>query len=288
MTDSKAPIAVSTSFLDAMKGNRAGFWPVLFAIALILSVWSFPFVTHFLSSFMPPSTASAHNEAWAALLWLLGSFAPALLVVVFWRRFVEHRPLATLVTASRHFRWHLLLASTLVVGAIGLAIMVAFDPLSLAQMKARLTLFSFRDWVVLTVAYGIGIGVQASFEEVFVRGWLFQHVRRIVPQAMGVVVVTSLIFAAMHFRHHGWATYVFAFTFGLAFGWSVIRLNGLEAALGGHIANNLVGALLTGQMMTGNPPTLDVAQLAQLLVYVLGFLGFVEGWARFFEKPSRA
>jgi uncharacterized protein len=287
MIDGKARRPLNTSFLDAMKGNRAGIWPVFLAIALIVSVWSFPFVTRVLSSFMPPSTARAQDEALVALLWLLGSFAPALLIIVLWRRFIERQPWVTLMTVGSHFRWRLLVASALVVGGLGLVITVLFDALSVAHMQERFAKFSIGDWLLLTLAYGVGIGVQACFEELFVRGWLFQHIGRIVPNALGVVVVTSVVFAAMHFRHHGWATYVFAFTFGLAFGWSVVRLNGLEAALGAHVANNLTGALLAGQMMTGNPPALDDAQLVQLFIYVLGFLVFVEVWARFFAKPTR-
>lgn len=276
------------SFLTLMRGNRSGLWTTLLGAILIVLIWQHSYVVLTSTATIPSTTALARDEAWVVAAKLLAGFGPALVVTILWRRFVEGLSALTLVTAMAHFRWRLAIVSGLVVGLFGLAITVMFDPHSTAAINARLARFCATDWLLLAVAYGIGIVVQASFEEVLVRGWLMQHVRRFIPHAFGVIFVTAAIFAAMHFRHHGWATYLVTSAFGLAFGWSAWRLNGLEAAIGAHVANNLVGALLAGQMITGNPPAMDSAQFIQLMVYVLGFLLFVEVWVRFFEKPSRA
>jgi uncharacterized protein len=288
MIESTCTIGVARSFLTLLQGNRAGLWTTILGALLIVLVWQQSYVFLIFATLLPLSTVSAHDEALVVTARLLAGFAPALIVIVLWRRFAEGLSAMTLVTAMVPFRWRLAIVSGLVVGSLGLVITLMFDLHSAAMIKERLDRFSATDWLLLTGAYGLGIVVQASFEEVLVRGWLMQHIRRLVPNVLGVILITAVVFAAMHFRHHGWATYLVTFAFGLAFGWSVFRLNGLEAAIGAHVGNNLVGALLAGQMITPNPPTMDSAQFIQLAAYVLGFLLFVEVWVRFFDKPSRA
>jgi uncharacterized protein len=282
-------------FLTLMKGNKAGVWTtigggvlifVIWQMALVLLAVNVPLVKSFLLG--GDTAASARDEALGMALLLVGGFGPAFIVMLLWRKLMERRRFRSLVTAVARIRWRLMSASALIVGVMGLAITLPFDPESLIQINARLARFSAQDWLLLACAYGIGIFIQASFEELYVRGWLLQHISRFIPNAVAAIVITSLIFSAMHVGHPGWATYVVTLILGLAYGWSAFRLNGLEAAMGAHIANNLIGALLTGQMISGNPPTMDGQDFALYAAYVLGFLLFVEVWARFFEKPSRA
>lgn len=296
MTDeTRAILAKSTNFLTSLKGNRAGVWTTIGGGMLIFVIWqmalvvvtvSFPLVGALLLN--GETQASAKDEAKGMALLLLGGFGPAFIVMMAWRKMMERRRVGSLFTASSHFRWRLVGTSILVVGLLGLAVTLPFDPESVMQIEARLVRFSAQDWLMLIGAYGIGIIVQATFEEVYVRGWLLQHLSRFLPNAIVAILATSVIFSALHLGHPGWATYVATFSIGLAFGWSALRLNGLEAAIGAHIANNLIGALLAGQMLTGNAPNMDGKDFALYGVYILGFLAFVEVWARFCEKPSRA
>jgi hypothetical protein len=59
-------------------------------------------------------------------------------------------------------------------------------------------------------------------------------------------------------------------------------LNGLEAAIGAHIGNNLVAALLGGGMITGNQANMSPTELLSYAIYILGFLLLVELGARAF------
>ena len=280
-------------FLDTMKANRAGVWTTLLGGILIFVIWQMSLVL--VALYVPVvqkvllgrGTIAPQDEALGVGLLLLAGFGPAFGVMILWRRLMERRPILTLLTARPKFRWALALTSAVVVGVMGLGLTLAFDPDSVVQIQGRLARFSVQDWLTLGFAYGLGICVQASFEEVYVRGWLLQHLSRLIPSAIGAIVATAILFSALHYGHPGWATYVAALVFGLAYGWSVWRLNGLEAAIGAHVSNNLIGALLTGQMLSGNPPVMDQAQILLYALYVLGFLLFVEVWARVVEKPSR-
>ena len=294
MSETSGPHNPSKSFLALTKDNRSGVWTTIGGGVLIFVIWQLALVL--VTLYVPVvqtvvlggKSVSPGEEAVGIGFLLVGGFGPAFIVMMLWRRMMERRRVLTLFTAVGRFRWSLAVVSAVVVGAMGLGLTVAFDPESVALMQDRLTRLSPSDWLMLTIAYGIGISVQATFEEAYVRGWLLQHISRFIPNAMAAIVTTALIFSALHYGHPGWATYVAALTFGLAYGWSAWRLNGLEAAIGAHVANNLIGALLTGQMVSGNPPTMDGADFALYAAYVLGFLLFVEVWARLVEKPSRA
>jgi uncharacterized protein len=283
----------SRTFLSVMKNSPAGPWTTLGGGILIFVLWrvvtasivrSVPVVNSLFTS--QSKAIAAGDEALGIVIILVGGFGAGALVLFAWRKLVDRGSIHSLFTAERKFRWPLAVFSCLCVGALGLGLTFSSDPEATGQINARLARFSIQDWAILSVAYGIGIIVQATFEEIFVRGWLLQHVGRLVPSALGSVVVTSVVFSAIHVGHAGWATFVIALVFGLAFGWSAIRLNGLEASIGAHIGNNLLGALLSGQMLHGNPPTLSLSDALNYVVYVLGFLLVVEVWVRFLEKPS--
>lgn len=291
-TDLVSPAALP--FLGLMKGNRAKTWTTIGGGILIFVVWQLALVVVILASPLARDlviagdvTRSAMDEAKGMAIFLLAGFGPAFIVIMAWRKLMERRRIATLFTGAKRFRWRLFFASALAVGFIALGLTLLFDTASMGEINARGAKFSAADWLILTLAYGVGISVQASFEEVYVRGWLLQHTARFIPNMLAAILVTALAFSALHAGHPGWATYVAAFLFGLAYGWSAYRLNGLEASMGAHIVNNLIGALLSGQMVSGNAPTMDASDFALYGAYVLGFLLFVEGWARFFEKPSR-
>jgi uncharacterized protein len=293
MVDVTPDIAKTAGFLTLLKGNRTGVWTVISGGVLIFVVWqaalvavtlAFPIVKGALID--GSVLLTANDEARAMALLLVGGFGPAFLVMMAWRKLMEGQRIASLFSARR-FRWHLVCTSALFVGFVGLVVTLPFDPESVKQFQDRLNRFSLQEWLLLTTVYGVGIFVQASFEEVFVRGWLLQQLSRCIPNASMAILVTSVIFSALHIGHPGWATYAATFAMGLVFGWSAWRLGGLEAAMGGHVANNLVGALLGGQMLSGNAPTMDAADFVLYALYILGFLFFVETWARFGEKPSR-
>jgi uncharacterized protein len=288
-------MAEPRTFLTVMKANRAGIWTTIGGGVLIFVIWQAAIILVALNVPLVRSIVSnqigvlqATDEALGMFVLLVGGFGPGFLALLAWRKLMERRPIASLVRVASKIRWRLMVISGLIVGGLGLGLTVAFDPVGLSGISDRMSRFSVQDWLLLSLAYGIGITIQATFEEVFVRGWLLQHVARFIPNAIGIVVVTALVFCVIHVGHPGYATYVAALLFGLAFGWSAVRLNGLEAAIGAHVANNLIGALLAGYMITGNAPNMTARELVLYVAYVLGFLLFVEVWARFFEKPSRA
>ena len=243
-----------------------------------LSLLQLQYVAHFFQ--LQNLAQGAPREAALALLVMVGGFAPAYLVLIAWRLRGEKRPVLSLFTAQRQFRWGLTLAAGGAMIALSFVCSALVDSDSLDPFSERLAAFSLSDWMMLALAYGVGAAVQASFEEVFVRGWLLQHIAPMFGHPFWAVLITSLVFCALHFGAPGWFTYALTFAMGLAFGYSVVRLKGLEAAIGAHVGNNFVSALFIGAMVSGNPETISVQEGLAYGLYLVGFLGFVEVWAR--------
>ncbi len=292
MTDQSTPLR----FLNAMANNRAKLLATLGGGLLIFLIWQFSLIL--VGRYVGPVTvvliAKADNiapdrEALGVFLLLILGFSPAFLVMLAWRRIMERRAVLSLFTASRRFRWSITLSAIVFVTCLGLGLTTAFDAAGKSNIAARFLRLSFGDWSILFCGYGVGIAIQATFEEVFLRGWLAQHLSRFLLHSASCVVVSAMIFSVLHAGASGWATYAVALVSGLAFGWSTLRLNGLEAAIGAHIGNNLVAALFGGGMIRGNNPTMTMAEIVIYFCYILGFLLFVELWARAFPAgTSRA
>lgn len=281
-------------FLQVMRGNRSRTWRTIAGGVGIFLVWQIGIAI--LVSYYEPLQKmlltkdpmfAASDEAKGTLALMVGGFAPAFLVLMAWRKYVERAPIRTLFTGAPRFRWPLAIAAAFAVVVLSYATSAAFDQESMGPFEARLARFTTNDWLTLIAVYTVGVLVQSTFEEVFVRGWLLQQLSRFIANGIVAVLVTSTIFSILHFGHGGWATLVVTFVMGFAFGYSAWRLNGLEAAIGGHIANNFMSALLLGTIVSGNPAEMDLLEGLAYALYLLGFLGFVEAWARFGPSPAR-
>jgi uncharacterized protein len=281
-------------FLHVMRGNRSKLWRTIAGGVGIFLVWQISIVI--LALFFEPlrnmllikgGEFSAAEEAMGSFALMVGGFGPAFLALMAWRKYVEREPIKTLFTGASKFRWPLAIGAAFAVVVLSYVTSAAFDQESMGPFEARLAQFSANDWLLLAGVYLLGTFVQSTFEEVYIRGWLLQHVQRFIAHGLVAVVVTAVIFSILHIGHPGWATYVVTFVMGLLFGYSAWRLNGLEAAIGGHVANNFMSALLLGTMVGGNPADMDLMQGFAYALYLLGFLGFVEAWARFGPSPVR-
>lgn len=281
-------------FLHVMRGNQSKTWRTIAGGVGILLLWQIGCTLLIYNVdplyrvyFQRGSLFTVADEAIAAFAMMVIGFGPPFLALIAWRKFVEHLPIRTLFTGSRQFRWSLAVAAAAAVALSSYVSSALFDQGSLGPFEERMVRFSWQDWLLLTSVYSLGVLVQSTFEEVFVRGWLLQQLSRFLAHSFVAILVTTATFSILHFGHVGWATLVVSFAIGLIFGYSAWRLNGLEAAIGGHIANNFLSALLLGTLVGGNPTDLDIMEGVAYAVYLLGFLGFVEAWARFGPSPAR-
>ena len=197
------------------------------------------------------------------------------------RKLIERRPLTGLVTGQRQFRWTMMLAAFVFVGGLTFASSMVTDADLRASLLDRFTAYGAQVFVFVALAYLAGFAVQGTFEEVFVRGWLTQRLCAHGWSVWVSAVASTLIFVGLHVAPGIGPTYlVLVAAMGLAFAWSAIRLNGLEFAIGAHVANNfVVGGLFAGLISGQGYAEQDGAWLS-LVVYLLVFGGVVEVFAR--------
>ena len=105
--------------------------------------------------------------------------------------------------------------------------------------------------------------LQASFEEIFFRGYLMQAFGLLSKKPVFPLIITTLIFGLIHFYNGtnlemSITIVLSALILGLMLGIIVLGENGLETAMGAHIANNMFVALFLNSSDSGlgNLPSL--------------------------------
>jgi len=111
----------------------------------------------------------------------------------------------------------------------------------------QLDLWSFIPLMLIALVI---ISIQTSAEELFFRGYLFQIIGLLSWYRWIPIVITSVLFGAMHGSNPEIGAYgvVYMMTYyisvGLVLAICTIMDDGLELALGYHAANNIYGALI--------------------------------------------
>ncbi|PKL66812.1 MAG: CPBP family intramembrane metalloprotease [Methanobacteriales archaeon HGW-Methanobacteriales-1] len=120
-------------------------------------------------------------------------------------------------------------------------------------------------WILALLAL-IAFPIQASFEEVFFRGYLMQGISLVFKKPWVVLLVTSLIFSLLHWWNG--STIVLSlsivsgtFIIGLMLGIIALADNGIEMAIGVHIINNIYVSVIHSSPDggLGNLPSLVVS-----------------------------
>lgn len=197
------------------------------------------------------------------IVWL---FAVWLALVV-----VHRRSLRSACTGARRFRWSHLTASFAVLLGLQLAALAVQwlvwpDELELSFDPDRF--FRMLPWVVGMLA------LQVAAEEVVFRGYLLQALRLVLPAAVTWMVVTTLFALAHGLNPEAQSDYGFLLLYSMIGGYLTFLAfygNGLETALGVHLANNAMALLVVGNELSNFPTsTVFWAPAPGLLESVVG------------------
>lgn len=122
-------------------------------------------------------------------------------------------------------------------------------------------------------------------EEIIFRGWLNQ-IKCPVHLQLIVVMASAIVFSFAHLQWD-YLTFAMRFVAGLAYGWAVIRLGGLELALGAHLAKNVSLVWLLGlpgeHQWEGRDYEISVAMV---FATSIALLALVEMLARRGQRPD--
>ncbi|MFC5683191.1 CPBP family intramembrane glutamic endopeptidase [Flavobacterium sp. MAHUQ-51] len=233
------------------------FWKYLLGSAIIIGmsfIGQLPLIIAIMTKTMTtgesyPMTQEAvmhFLESNLTLFLLLLSFVFAFAAIVFVVKFFHKQTMLSVTTSRDKVDW----------GRIGFSFGI-WASISIVStlvyyfLNPELYVVDFKPlpFAVLVLIAVVLIPFQTSSEEYIFRGYLMQGFGNLAKNKWFPLVMTSLIFGAMHYLNPevdkiGNLIFVYYIGTGLFLGIITLMDDGMELALGFHAANNLIGALL--------------------------------------------
>lgn len=220
----------------------------------------------------PDGSLAEESVRILALGVLFGTLAASLLATA---AALNRRPMGSWITAAPRFRWRLMFAG-LVLFALVLAVVLGLSVLS-GDDSLRPPLFAAHEPLDVRLIYLavvlLAIPVAAAFEEILCRGWMMQLTGAFTRNIVALLVVNGAIFSALHLDPDP-GRFAARMATGVALSWAVLRLGGLEFAIGAHAANNLMIALFA-ETITANLTDVAPATLVETGIELLTSLSLV-------------
>ncbi len=161
-------------------------------------------------------------------------------------RFIHERKFITLFNTGSKIKWKRILKGA----GIWFTILMVGTLISLILYPGSVKVtFNPNTFIFLLILSLLVFPIQASFEELFFRGYLMQGFGVLTKKPVIPLLVTSVIFASLHYGN-GSTTIMnidivlSVFIFGLTMGIITLGENGLETAMGVHIINNIFVSVL--------------------------------------------
>lgn len=220
----------------------------------------------------------------AIYLILLGFLIP-LSFLILWRGFILGLKPISIFNFGTKFRFKLF-AIGFVISAIILISSSFFAQQNIIEIiLSRFSGISFLQIIILLFVYFLAFLVQTAFEEILFRGTIVQNLKAIGAHIFIAIGISAMIFALFHLSKKTDSTLFFAvFIMGICFSIATLRTNGIEAAMGGHFANNFITGAIFGHL--DNSQNTDNAIILSILFFII-YLGLLEISLRLFKRFGR-
>lgn len=178
---------------------------------------------------------------------MMGMFVFTLLFLWLALKFIQKKPLSSIITGFENIRWKRYFFS-FSIWAILISLLTIISYLSSPdEIEIR---FDAGNFFILFIVAIIFIPIQTATEELIFRGYLMQGFALVFKNGIFPLIITSVLFGLMHASNpeakaHGLLImmpyYIF---FGAFLGILTLLDEGAELAMGIHCANNLMSSLL--------------------------------------------
>ena len=167
-------------------------------------------------------------------------FGIALLAFIMAASKFHQRPIMSFISEDRKFNFKYYF-----IGFISWGILLFIGNLitDFGTFKNFVYNFNPKYFCYLLLVGFIAIGVQSFFEEIIIRGYLFQALHMRIKNIFILIVLNALIFGVLHFGY-GIGSFLSSWLFGIAFAIIVVFQKRIEFVSGAHNANNLLLALV--------------------------------------------
>jgi len=168
-------------------------------------------------------------------------------------RFLHHKSMIKVINTVSGIRWKILFKGLILWGLI--LLIFSLPNLILYPNTYQITYDSGKFPILLVICLVV-FPLQASFEEVLFRGYLMQGFSLISKKPWLPLLITSLLFGIAHFFNganlaSNLSILTSAFVVGMMLGILTLAAEGIEYAMGVHIANNLYVAIFFNSTDSG-------------------------------------
>lgn len=236
------------------------------AMAIVLIIYAVFLSSNGVSN-IPQLITSLVSNPFTLIILVGVSYTISFILFYVCLRFLHHKSLLSVINTLNSLRWKMLLKGLVLWGLI--LFLLSLPDLIFNQGSYQVT-FNSNSFLFLLILCLLAFPIQASFEEVLFRGYLMQGFSLFSKRFSNFLklnqlskpwlplLLTSLIFGAVHF-FNGTNLYMdlsivcSTFIIGLMLGVIALGDNGIETAMGVHIANNLYVSLLYNSADSGLP-----------------------------------
>ena len=233
---------------QAYKGKRE-LWMFLLTAFLISGIFILNFITYLFTSKEDMEAAYEIMKSLPSNMSLIINLMPfvfllGLLFVLV--KYLHQRSILSLTTARKKIDFKRVFFSFAIITCITIVSFIIAFYLDPTQVEIQ---FNPTKFLILFIISLLLFPFQIGLEEYLFRGYLMQHLGIIVKNKWFPLIFTSLLFGIAHSANPevaeiGYITMVFYIGTGLFLGMITLMDNGLELALGFHLGNNLLAALL--------------------------------------------
>ncbi len=203
------------------------------------------------------------NDPFFILPLSLVGFGASYMVLYLCVRFIHLRSFISLITTKSKVNWMRILKGAVIwLGILGIYTLITF----LIDPEGYKFTFNFNVFGILLIISLITFPIQASFEELFFRGYLMQGFGLLSKKPIIPLLATSIIFGLVHVMNGSnmtvsMFTVIEASIMGLMLGAITLGEDSIETATGIHVINNLYAALIvsTEGSVLGNVPSVLTA-----------------------------
>ena len=233
---------------QAYKGDNTT-WKVILTTIVATGIFIANFVMLF---FMSPEELEMTYEMMKSmppmlnLILNLAPFVVLVILLVLMVIFLHQRSFVSLTTARKKIDFSRIAFAT------GLIIVLSLVMFGIGYYMAPEGIewnFKPMKFAILVLVSLVLFPFQIGFEEYLFRGYLMQQIGILVKNRWFPLILTSVLFGLMHSANPevaemGFITMIFYIGFGLLMGIMTLMDDGIELALGFHLGNNLMAALL--------------------------------------------
>jgi len=203
------------------------------------------------------------KDPYFLLILSLFGFGASYIVLYLCMRFIHLRSFISFVTTKSKINWmRVLKGAGLWLAILGIYTLISF----LIDPQGYKFTFNSNTFGILLIISLITFPIQASFEELFFRGYLMQGFGMLSKKPIIPLLATSIIFGMVHISNGTNMTFsifpvIEASIIGLMLGIITLGEDSIETATGIHIMNNLYVALVvsTSGSVLGNVPSILTA-----------------------------